>query len=166
MLYQRLATSIHGMVQGHHSQKFALQTVMLADPSLYLHVSHGIQVEYVYAKQYQLRERGLHQVHDILSTSEVHSRKELSTMVKATVQILKKGLNDKVLSVSGMEKLTYFCLSLVYSLSPSLPLLASPQTFSGSLDLLKYLVGPYAQQHKLVSLPVTACHKIPFVYSV
>lgn len=59
-----------------------------------------LQVEYVYAKQYQLRERGLHQVHEILSTSEVHSRKELSTMVKATVQILKKGLNDKVLSVS------------------------------------------------------------------
>ena len=54
----------------------------------------------MYAKQYQLRERGLHQVHEILSTSEVHSRKELSTMVKATVQILKKGLNDKVLSVS------------------------------------------------------------------
>ena len=59
-----------------------------------------LQVEYVYAKQYQLRERGLHQVQEILSTSEFHSRKELSTMVKATVQILKKGLNDKVLSVS------------------------------------------------------------------
>ena len=57
-------------------------------------------MEYVYAKQYQLREKGLRQVHDMLSDGEVHSRKELSTMVKAVVQVLKKGLNDKVFSVS------------------------------------------------------------------
>lgn len=54
----------------------------------------------MYAKQYQLREKGLHQVHEMLSNSEVHSRKELSTMVKAAVQILKKGLSDQVYSVS------------------------------------------------------------------
>ena len=68
----------------------------------------------MYAKQYQLRERGLHQVHEILSTSEVHSRKELSTMVKATVQILKKGLNDKVLSVSSMGGVGENYLSVIF----------------------------------------------------
>ena len=77
-----------------------------------------VQVEYVYAKQYQLREKGLRQIHDMLSDSEVHSRKELSTMVKATMQILKRGLSDQVFSVSLL-----FCKSIAffYFCSPSSP---------------------------------------------
>ena len=39
---------------------------------------------------------------------------------------------------------------LLCTLVTSLSLSLSPQTFSGSIDLLKYLVGPYTQQHKLV----------------
>ena len=55
----------------------------------------------MYAKQYPLRERGLQQVRHVMDSTEGVSRKEIATLVKATCQILKKALSDKVHSVKA-----------------------------------------------------------------
>lgn len=51
----------------------------------------------MFSKQYQLREQGLNKVLASMQEVSGHSKTE---MIKAICQVLKKGLNDKVMSVS------------------------------------------------------------------
>ena len=57
----------------------------------------SLQVALVFSKQYQLREQGLNKVLASMQEVSGHSKTE---MIKAICQVLKKGLNDKVMSVS------------------------------------------------------------------
>ena len=57
-------------------------------------------MEHIYAKQYNVREDGIQQIiKDLESKGEV-CRKETSTIVRATCQVLGKALKDTVMSVS------------------------------------------------------------------
>lgn len=62
------------------------------------------QLQQLFAKPYAVRERGLGAVLQVVETKEAGlSRKETSTLVKATCQVLVKGLHDKVFSVKILQ---------------------------------------------------------------
>lgn len=57
-------------------------------------------MEHIYSKQYNVREDGLQQIIKDLESKGEMSRKETSTIIRATCQVLGKALKDKVMSVS------------------------------------------------------------------
>lgn len=95
-------------------------------------VPHAVEVfgmdvvKHVYAKQFSLRERGLQLVQEALETpptatpTVTHSRREAVNSVRATCEVLRKALHDKVFS-----------------------------SFTIALGLLQYLVKSYCKHHKL-----------------
>ena len=108
------------------------------------------EVDHVCAKQFSLREGGLRQVRAWLEGAEGQSRREVSTAVRATCQVLERTLRDKVLSVRT-ELLFSLSLHLrinpfypplmgpIFSLFCHLPLFPPPRT---GLLLLAFFISP------------------------
>ncbi len=60
-------------------------------------------MEQLCAKQFSTRERALSDVHHALATQPATSPRETTNLIRATCQVIVKGFDDKVFSVSESE---------------------------------------------------------------